>query len=207
MPHRRIALLITVLGLAAPAAAQTSADTPRATANVAVGMAGSSSDATPGSRPIYAIGADMPLSSIWSLRVEAGRRFPSSQQWHRDVTFNADTTTITETAVLDAALLLRAGTPMSRRVQAGALAGLNLQLVDLETETWILPSHSGDREPFQQISEHRSLRTRLDIGLDAGVRLDERWTLTAYGLAGFPPVLDDNERPQLRFGVIAKRDF
>ena len=207
MPPRSITVVMAVLGLAAPAAAQTSADTPRATLNVAVGMIGSSSDATPGSRPLYAIGADMPLSNLWSLRVEAGRRFPSSQQWRRGVTFNADTTAITETSVLDAALLLRAGTPMSRRVQAGALAGLNLQLVDLETETWILPSHSGDREPFQQVSGNRSLRTRLDLGLDAGVRLDDRWTLTAYGLAGFPPVLDDNERTQLRFGVIAKRDF
>lgn len=207
MPHRRIALLIAALGMAAPAAAQTSTDAPRATLNVAVGMIGSSADATPGSRPIYAVGADMPLSSLWSLRVEAGRRFPSSQRWRRDVTFNADTTTITETSVLDASLLLRAGTPASRSVQAGALAGVDLQLVDLETETWILPSHSHDPEPFQQVSENRSLRTRLAVGADAGLRLDDRWTLVAYGIAGFPPVLDDNERPQLRFGVIVKRDF
>ena len=102
---------------------------------------------------------------------------------------------------------MRAGTPASRRLQAGVLAGLDLQLVDLQTETWILPTYRDGLEPFEQVSEARSLRTLLAVGVDAGVRIDDRWTIAAFGIAGLPPAFDDRHRPQLRAGVIAKRDF
>ena len=80
------AVLIAILCAAPAAAAQTAADKLPATLNFGTGFVGSSASATPGSRPQYVIGADIPLSRLWSLRLEAGRRFPFSQRWQPDGT-------------------------------------------------------------------------------------------------------------------------
>lgn len=197
--HRTIATLLVLAAAAAPAAAQTTASKPPASLNFGTGLVSSVGDITD-SVPQYVIGADVPVFRFVSIRVEAGPRLPFRRQTSVD-----QFTTFSETALVDASVLVRAGTPGAARVQVGALAGVDMHLVRVRHEQWVRPDIRDWYRFEERVTETQQVRGVFDIGGDAGIRIDDRWTVLAYGLAGLPANRD--ARTQLRFGVLVKRDF
>ena len=213
--------VLTLLLIAAPAFAQDSSSKPPVTLNFGPGFVGDTRHAEFPSVMLASIGADVLLSARWTLRGELGARWPGSRTSYverfyfepnpaapndpsRAIRVRSDTT-IFEDSLADAALLLRFGTPAARTFQIGALAGPHIEWVKTETRT-LFPRHGVDPTNFDEThTETHRIRTVFDAGLDAGVRLDERWTLVAYGLVGLP--LQDDHRVQPRGGVLAKWSF
>jgi hypothetical protein len=183
------------------------------TFNFGTGITTSTSNPSSGAVFVYTAGADLPLSERWGLRFEAGRRLPDTQV--RSYTTERyllgirldSRTTVEETSIIDAAVLLRFGTPSDRAVQFGALAGLNFQAVDVFERTWLPHSLTDPSEAEESVRESFVIETLFDVGADLSVRVDDRWTLTAFGLAGLQPPGAEDQRPQFRAGVLARRSF
>ena len=214
-----IALLLTTV----PAFSQTAAEKPPFSLNFGPGVMGDTGVEGLDVVTLYSVGADIPLSARWTLRSELGGRWPRSQRSYfealyaepnpaapndprRAIRLRSDTTYV-EDSLADAALLVRFGTPASRRFQVGALAGPHVELVRTQTRT-LFPRHDVDPANFEETSvEKHHMRAVFEVGLDAGVRVDDRWTLVAYALAGLSSPADDNDRRQVRGGVLAKWSF
>ena len=212
-----LALLLT----AASGFAQSTSPQPPVTLNFGPGFVGDTRHATFPSVMLASFGADVPLSARWTLRGEIGARWPGSRTSYverfylepnpaapndpsRAIPVRSDTT-IVEDSLVDAALLARFGTPAARTFQIGALAGPHIEWVRTETRT-LFPRHGVDPANFEEThAETHRILTLVDVGLDAGVRVDERWTLVAYGLAGL--TLQEDRRVQPRGGVLAKWSF
>lgn len=193
------------------------------TINLGIGLVGSSAKATPGLSSHVFAGVDLPFAERWSVRIEGGRRWPGRRSWTAHSQYflsNPDApsdprqafrvlsnTVVHEDTRGDAAVFVRYGRPASGRAQAGALVGLDFHAVRINTHTVIPQSITDPLDVFE--SRTSALRTRcvLDIGMDAGARIDDRWTVLAYGLAGLQSPFEEHRRPQLRAGVIVKRDF
>jgi hypothetical protein len=214
----------TVLALllnAASAFGQDASSKPPVTLNFGPGFVGDTRHAKFPSVMLASIGADVPLSTRWTLRGELGARWPGSRRSYvetfyfepnpaapndpsRAIPVRSDTT-IVEDSLADAALLLRYGTPAARTFQIGALAGPHVEWVRTETRT-LFPRHGVDPSNFEEThAETNRILTVFDVGLDAGVRVDERWTLVAYGLIGLS--LQEDRRAQPRGGLLAKWSF
>ncbi|HEX6322995.1 MAG TPA: hypothetical protein VFZ36_04665 [Vicinamibacterales bacterium] len=174
-----------------------------------------------GSAMALSIGADVPMSARWAIRAEIGGRWPGVHRSYVDTLYYEPNpaapddpsrailvrsdTSVEEDSLADAALLVRFGTPHDRTFQLGALAGPHVEWVRTETRT-LFPRYGVDPANFTETRvETHHVRTVFDVGLDAGVRLDERWTLVAYGLVGLQP--QENRRAQPRGGVLAKWSF
>lgn len=215
------ATVLAFLLTAASAAAQSPPSKPPVTLNFGPGFVGDTRHASMPSVMLASIGADVPLSARWTLRGELGVRWPGSRRSYvetfsfepnpaapndpsRAIPVRSDTT-IVENSVADAALLARFGTSAARTFQIGALAGPHIEWVRTETRT-LFPRHGIDPANFEEThAETNRVLTVFDAGLDAGVRVDERWTLVAYTLVGVP--LQEDRRLQPRGGLLAKWSF
>ena len=213
--------VLILLLTAAAAFAQHSSSKPPVTLNFGPGFVGDTRHAKFPSVMLASIGADVPLSARWTLRGELGARWPGSRTSYverfyfepnpaapndpsRAILVRSDTT-IFEDSLADAAVLLRFGTAPASRFQIGALAGPHIEWVRTETRT-LFPRHGVDPANFEEThAETNRILTVFDAGVDAGVRVDERWTLVAYGLIGLP--LQEDRRAQPRGGLLAKWSF
>ena len=182
------------------------------TFNFGTGIVGSAWKARPGQLFTYGVGADLPFDERWSVRVEAARRLPDSlQRSHEPLRYPSgfrDTrATVEEHSIADVAVLLRFGSPRDRTVQFGALAGLDVQAVNVKDRAWV--PHSVENPTGVLETTHEALRfdTVFDLGGDMTVRVDDRWSLTAFGIAGLQPPYNEDRRPQLRAGVFAGYRF
>lgn len=213
--------IIQIAGAALAAATMCAATAEARTLNLGVGLVGSSAKATPGVSSHWFAGVDLPFAERWSVRIDAGRRWPGRRSWTGHSQYFVanpaapsdprqafpvfSTTVVHEDTRGEAAFLVRYGTPSSRGVQVGALAGLDIHAVNITAHTIIPRSITDPLDVFESRSENLRFRGVFDIGMDAGVRVDDRWTVLAYGIAGLQ--LTEHRRPQLRAGVIVKRDL
>ena len=193
------------------------------TLNIGTGIVGSSAKWTPGAVAVYSIGSDVPLSERWSVRFEVGRRLPGGRTWQSSSKYYLENpaapgdprrafevsslTTVNESSIADASVLLRFGTPRSRPVQIGALAGLDLHVVDIKSHTLIPQSITDPSDVFESSQRLTRVRGVFDIGTDAVFRVDDRWAVTVYGLAGLQSPLEEHRGAQLRAGVLAQYRF
>lgn len=193
------------------------------TLNLGIGVVGSSAKANPGPSSHWFAGVDLPFAERWSVRIEGGRRWPGRRSWSARSQYfltNPDapsdprqafqvwsSTVVHEDTRGDASILVRYGTPASRRVQAGALAGLDVHALRITAHTIIPRSITDPLDVFEHHTATHRIRGVFDIGMDAGARVDERWTVLAYGIAGLQHPYEEHRRPQLRGGILVKRDF
>jgi hypothetical protein len=208
---------------ATTAAAQPAAS--RFSLNLGAGSVGSTSNATPPPGPVtlVSIGTDVRLSNHWGLRLEAGRRTPSTS--HERISHSVyyfpnpeapadirasiglpSTTRSTEQYLFDAAVLIRYARPVRSRLEVAFLTGLDLHAVRFRHHTTIPASlNPGDVHVFEGDTRH-TLGV-FDFGIDGGVRIGERWSVLAYGLAGLQSPLEEHRRTQMRAGGLLKRTF
>lgn len=229
MHNVRTAVLAAVLIVAGGSSAfgQTGEAPRRPSINIGVGVVGASSDLPrdnpPGPAALLTLGTDIPLSSRWSLRIEAGRRVPGTQDFVSHSQYylpNPDapgdprqafevlsTTRIEEHSYADAAVLVRYATPPGRRFELAGLAGFDFHVLNITANTTIPRSLTDPND----VDAFRSSATRgrmvFDVGLEAGLPLSKEWILLAYGIAGLQSPIDEHRREQLRAGLIFKRRY
>jgi hypothetical protein len=183
------------------------------TFNFGTGIVGSASERLPGSMFTYAIGADFPMADRWTVRIEAFRRLPDSRVHNFETGHytpgipRASPSTIEEHSIADVATLVRFGSSRDRALQFGALAGLDVQAVNVKDRAWVPLSPENPTGVLETMREELRFDTVFDVGADVSVRVDDRWTLTVFGIAGLQPPYNEDKRPQLRAGVLARRSF
>ena len=152
----------------------------------------------------YFAGADIPLSERLTLRSELGSRWPGSRRTTTDAA--RVFTTHVEDSIFDLALLLRFGTSEERSVQFGVFAGPHVEFVKSRTTT-LFPPTGLHPNGVETVLEKNHWVSVLDVGIDAGARIDDKWTLLAYAVAGVRPAPNEDGTVPLRAGVMAKRRF
>ncbi|MEX2272359.1 MAG: hypothetical protein WD690_12850 [Vicinamibacterales bacterium] len=189
--------------------------------NIGIGSVGSTSRATPGAVTLASIGTDVRLFDRVSLRIEAGRRAPSTREWtaHSMYYFPSpdgpddigasigveSTTRVTERSLADIAILLRYAWPVRERFEVAFLSGLDLSVMKFRHHTTIPASLTDPSDVHVFEGGNRRTLGVFDFGLEGGARVGERWTLLVYGLGGLPSPFEEHRPPQLRTGVILKR--
>lgn len=217
---RAAGVALTLIAGSVPAAAQTPEGRGRFSLNLGLGSVGSTAQGPQKSGPaaLLSAGADMRLSEHWSLRLEAGRRVPRTHNWvSRDTIYYLDapdggppiglpsTLVASDETLADIALLVRRAWSVRERFEIGLLTGLDLQVVRYRWHITIPLSLTDPDDVHVSMHDNRRTLGAFDIGLDAGARVDDRWTLVVYGLVGLP--LQENRRAQPRGGVLAKWRF
>lgn len=210
-----------LIACALPAAAQTAEERSPFAIHAGIGTVSSSSFATPEDAMLAAAGVDFRLGNGWELRFEAGRRDPA-RRWivvhtkyylagsSSDViaASEVDSTTIVhEHSKINAAVLLRRYWVLRERFELAGLAGLDMDRVDYRAHTTIPLSLSDPSDV--EIHERDTTFTRVvfDVGLEAGVRIDDRWTALLYTIAGLQSPFEESRDMQARNGVILKYRF
>jgi hypothetical protein len=107
---------------------------------------------------------------------------------------------------VDLGVLLRYGTAADRTVQFGVLAGPHVEWVKSRTTT-LFPPTGLNPNGLETVLEKQYVNTVLDVGVDAGARIDDRWTLLAYAVAAIQPPPNESGTTQVRAGVLVKRSF
>jgi hypothetical protein len=198
---------VRVLGAAILAALCVAGSAQAQTINFSIGMISDTNTGVRDTAVFFAAGADVPLSRMLSVRGELGSRWPGSRSQTIDLLRpGIGHTTIKDDSILDAAALLRFGTPADQTFQAGLLAGPHVELVKRTSRTIMPIVNSNPFRVEETMHEEHHWWTTLDIGFDAGVRLDERWTLSGYGIAALQPS-GDSRRTEFRAGVITQYRF
>jgi len=203
--------------IASPATAQTT-EKARISLNAGAGAVSSTSSATPGQAALITIGADVSLSPNWSLRLEAGRRAPSTRHWvNRETMYYfeapdggspigvASTVVASDETLADLALLARRAWQHGRRFEVGLLTGLDFRIVRYRWRTTIPTSLTDPDQVEEFVSDIRRTLGVFDFGIDGGVRVSDRWHVVVYGMAGLP--LQEHHKTQVRVGAMVKRAF
>lgn len=203
--------------IASPATAQTT-EKARISLNAGAGAVSSTSSATPGQAALITIGADVGLSPNWSLRLEAGRRAPSTRHWvNRETMYYfeapdggspigvASTVVGSDETIADIALLARRAWPHGERFEVGILAGPAFQIVRSRVRMTIPTSLTNPDDVEEFAFDNLCRLGVLDFGIDGGVRLSDRWHVVVYGMAGLP--LQEHHKTQVRVGAMVKRAF
>lgn len=212
------AVLATAMIMGAIDAAAQPASRPALT--ISGGMAGTTDRRMTGPAAQAAIGAELPLTSNWSVRLEAGGRLPSSthavahaQYFIENPAAPGDprasfpvesTTEIDKQTLADAAVLFRRAWRRGR-TETALLFGPDFSVVRYRSVTSIPRSLTdpSDADVFRH--ENTRVVMVLDLGLDIGWRVSERWSVFAFGIAGLQPPLEEHRTWQPRAGVLIRR--
>ena len=105
--------------------------------------------------------------------------------------------------LVDYALLARRVWPHGDRFEIGLLTGLDFQVVRYRWRTTIPTSLTDPNQVDEFVSDNRRTRGALDVGLDGGLRVSDRWHILVFGMAGLP--MQEHQETQFRAGAILKR--
>lgn len=182
---RQLASLAAMLLVAPRAVAQTTpmsdgAPRPRPSFNLSAG-ATRGRDAPAAT---LAIGTDVPLSAWLGLRIEAGRRLPTSVTRMsyplysvadpsappgRRASMRPGTSIATERTAADVAVLARLTAHRGRRLELAGLAGVDLQVVHHRHRLTVPLSLTDPTDVRVYETANRRTRGLLDLGVDAGL--------------------------------------